>query len=359
MKYHKSIAYIAATLLLILLLPLMAGCAQQPQYATSTPEIPEGWEIVSTDENVTYLQMKEGADAYYWKEETYYDHHEVNLTVLDLNLSFDVQIAGNPDRAPLMPDQDGNIYFIVYFGSYYCEETDGQYHLLDAPADAPTFSYNLHIESGSEGWMGGVSGSPIFPEKTWTIPTFSSDNNVVLKTTTDPESREAQLTVGLTRAAIVAIPYDKLEDDWRLLILRVEQVNGYREKEFYQEYGKWNGAVYFNSEDLLTAVNPFFTDWRGVISWSLLACSLVVMIFTAIFKKNCFLHLIPIVLGIIYNVHVMYYLIDLPNPPELDGLILQTLALILCFIAAGLALLIIRLLIGLSRRLVNKMNAKT
>ena len=107
---------IALTLLFVLLLPLFAGCAKEPDYATAAPTIPEGWEAVSTDGAITHLQMKEGANAYYWMDATSLILEESNSAP---NIFTAVQIAGNDQHAPLQADKDRNIYFIIYYGFFY------------------------------------------------------------------------------------------------------------------------------------------------------------------------------------------------------------------------------------------------
>ena len=89
MKQYKFIAFIAATLLLSLLLPLLVGC-DKTNYATSSSTIPDGWEVVSTDGNITHLRLKEGSDAYHWV-----DRYGWQLRESNANLPLDAQIVGN------------------------------------------------------------------------------------------------------------------------------------------------------------------------------------------------------------------------------------------------------------------------
>ncbi len=352
MKRTHHITCIAAALLLILLLPLLAGCADQ-EYPVASPEIPEGWEVVSTDENITYLQMKEGSEAYHWKN-LYYFQDVVNLPI-------DMEIPGNAENAPIKPDQDGNVYFIVYCGRFYADKINGKYQLTDAPeGEEEIREYTLHMQTGGENWVGSLSGNDLFSQP-WKLPALEEYNHLQFEPLEYDHSDgtyEPVARVGLTHAVLIACPYDKLENGWESLIFRIEQSVTGDSNDTAHSYGAWKGTVYFRSEDVEGAANPFFTVWAGVISLALLACSLVVMILTAIFKKNCFLHLIPIVLGIIYNISVLGYLIKFPSPTELDSLVVQAIFTILFFIIAGIALLIIRLLIALSRRIAHKVRAK-
>ena len=74
-KFAKAaVAYaVCASLflgLLILLPDLFEGnspAAKPPSQSSAIEDkIPEGWEVVSTEENISHIRMKQGADAYQW-----------------------------------------------------------------------------------------------------------------------------------------------------------------------------------------------------------------------------------------------------------------------------------------------------
>ncbi len=341
---------IALSLLLVLILPLLAGCAkEQPTYATAAPTIPEGWEAVSTDGAITHLQMKEGADAYHWVEDLAY--HQLNQ---ESTIVTDLQIAGNEEKAPLKPDQDGNVYFILYFGHFYAQKIDGVYKLVEPTQEQQELDVTLRIQYLGAGDIFGNTGSYDFLSERWVLDELDQYNKVSFVPTGNKYFDDPQAHVGLTQAVMVPIPYDKLdavEDDWTSLLFHTYSATMHHTiDDAYQTFLAYEGNVYFQSEDVEVAANPLFTDWVSVISLTLLACSLVVMILTAIFKKNCFLHLIPVVLGIAYNIASLHYNSSFPYAPDLQGGGLREFLLIGLFIFTGVGLLIVRLLIGLIRR---------
>lgn len=352
MKHSKHIAYIAAALLLILLLPLLAGCGKsQAQYATASAEIPEGWEAVSTEGNVTHLRMKEGSDAHYWMKNRYF--YQLSE---DGNLPMTVEIAGNAEKAPLTPDKDGNVYFIVYFGLFYADKIDGNYQLVDAPEETEELSYSLEMENGREDIMENLWGEKMFSEP-WKLDELSEYNNVALEPIANAGPGEPQAHIGLTRAVLIACPYSKLDSEWRTLIFRIEQ-NGNMYKEEYQSYAAWNGNVYFKSADLKADGKPLGVRWFGYISVALLLCSMILMILSAIWKKNSFLLFIPLIIGILFCAVALRYHAAFPYPDDVMGAGVAEFLMIFVYIIAGVILLVIRLLIGLIRRWICRIRQK-
>ena len=347
----------ALPLLLCLLLPLIAGCAKKPTYATAAPTIPEGWEAVSTDGAITHLQMKEGADAYHWVEDLAY--HQLNQ---ESTIVTDLQIAGNEEKAPLKPDQDGNVYFILYFGHFYAKKIDGNYQLIEPTQEPRELDVTLRIQYLGSGDIFGNTSEYDFLSERWALDELDQYNKVSFVPTGNKYFDDPQAHVGLTQAVMVPIPYDKLdavEDDWTSLVFHTYYDSmGHTIDDAYQTFLAYEGNVYFRSEDVELAANPLFTDWVGILSLALLACSLVVMILTAVFKKNCFLHLIPVVVGIGYNITALCYQWKFPYAPDLQGGGLREFLFIGLFVLVGIGLLILRLLIGLVRKAVENLLQK-
>jgi hypothetical protein len=68
-------------------------------------EIPEGWEVVSNEDDCVYIRMKEGADSYVWVE------HRA-----DDDFYLDVCLPGGKDHVSTPYDSEKTIPVIVYFG---------------------------------------------------------------------------------------------------------------------------------------------------------------------------------------------------------------------------------------------------
>ncbi len=347
MKQSKSIAYIAATLLLILLLPSLIGC-DRTTYAISSAEIPEGWEVVATEGNITHLQLKEGSDAYHWVDRYGWQLRETNA-----NLPLDVHIVGNPEKAPLTPDKDSNVYFIVYYGRFYAEEIDGKFQMVNAPEEDLQSQMTLHMESGGEDWIGNLSGTSLFPEP-WVLDEFAEYNDVLFEPLEKVERNDPEARVGLKRAVLIACPYNKLDTGWRTLIFRTEQRDGsagdYSEED-YQSYAAYRNTVYFEEEDLakdtnviakLTGVKSYFN-----ITSVLFLSSLVIMIISAILKKNSFLHFIPLLIGCLHSFALINYLRISPLPDVGWGFGAALIPFMIpAYLIHGVILLLIRLLIN-------------
>lgn len=351
MKRTNHITYIAILLLPILLLSLLIGCGKtQSRYATATPEIPDGWEVVSTDGNVTHLRMKEGSEAYYWINDLSSYQLGEDGTIL-----MDAQIAGNKEKAPLSPDKDGNLYFILYFGHFYAKKIDGTYKLVEPVQDTRELGATLRIQHTGSSDIFGNTGEYDFLSERWALDEMEEYNNVAFVPTGNKYYDDPQAHVGLTQAVLIAIPYDKLdavEDDWTSLLFHTYSDSmGHTLADAYQPCTAWKGNAYFQPADLEAEENPLFNKWFGIISLALLLCSMIVMVLSAVFKKNSFLHLIPIVIGILFGVIALHYHADFPYPDDIRGVGLAEFLMIFVYIIAGVILLIIRLLIGLIRRL--------
>lgn len=353
----KRIRLFALPLLLCLLLPLIAGCAQKPTYATAAPTIPEGWEAVSTDGAITHLQMKEGSDAYHWVEDLAY--HQLNQ---ESTIVTDLQIAGNEEKAPLKPDQDGNVYFILYFGQFYAKKIDGVYKLVEPTQEPRELDVTLRIQYLGSGDIFGNTSEYDFLSERWALDELEQYNNVSFIPTGNHYYDDPQAHVGLTQAVMVPIPYEKLAtvaEDWTTLVFHTYSATmGHTLAEAQQPCLTYKDNVYFRADDVEFTENPLFTDWVGIISLILLACSLIVMILTAVFKKNCFLHLIPILLGVIYNIIALCYQNSIPYSPALRGQGVGEILLIGLLVFTGIVLLALRLLIGLVRKAVENIRQK-
>lgn len=127
--------YIAFALLLCLLIPLLAGCAQRVDPATH--ELPDGWEIISQDDNVTHIRMKEGADNRVWME---HDGRSDFFT--------DIRLAGDKLYENRNCNTDESIPVVVYFGygMLIKDDESGEYELSPDNFDS-SGPYTLKMES--------------------------------------------------------------------------------------------------------------------------------------------------------------------------------------------------------------------
>jgi hypothetical protein len=349
MKQYKFIAFIAATLLLSLLLPLLVSC-DKTDYATSSSTIPDGWEVVSTDGNITHLRLKEGSDAYHWMDCGW------QLREANTNLPLDVQIVGNEAKKPISPDKDGNVYFIVYYGRFYAEKIDGKYQIVDAPEEDIQSPMTLHMESGGEDIIGNLSGTSLFPEP-WSLDEFVEYNDVLFEPLEKVNPYDPEARVGLKRAVLIACPYNKLDTGWETLIFRTQQRDGssgdYSEED-YLSYATQNNVIYFEKEDLAETEFTLLTDVRVYLITVLviLLCSFAIMLVSAIRRKNCLLHFIPLLIGWLHGYVVVLYCSALPLPSDQWVHGVDVLAILMAFVYLffGILFVVIRWIIDVIRR---------
>lgn len=343
-----TLRILALLCICIVLTTVWAGCASDPDAVISSATIPEGWEVVSTEENVTHLQLKEDSDAYHWV-----DRYGWQLRESNANLPLDVQIVGNEDKKPISPDKDGNVYFIVYYGRFYAEEIDGKFQIVDAPEEDIQSPMTLHMESGGKDIMGNLSGTSLFPEP-WSLDEFVEYNDVLFEPLEKVNRNDPEARVGLKRAALIACPYNKLDTGWETLIFRTQQRDGssgdYSEED-YLSYATYHNTVYFEEEDLakdtkviatLTGVELYF-----IITSVLFLSSFVIMIISAILKKSSFLHFIPLLIGCLHSYALINYLRISPLPDSEWGFGAALLLFIIpAYLVHGVILLLIRLVIN-------------
>ena len=138
MRRTRLFNVIAIATFLSLLLPLLVGCSSQ--YETASATIPDGWEAVSTSGKVTHLRLKEGSDAYHYME--------INQRSFRGSYKFlDMEIAGNSENRAIRPDENGNIYVILYYGHMwmkYDQATD-QYVMSEPPAPEDDKLYRINM----------------------------------------------------------------------------------------------------------------------------------------------------------------------------------------------------------------------
>lgn len=353
-----TLRILALLCICIVLTTVWAGCASDPDAVISSATIPEGWEVVSTEENVTHLQLKEDSDAYHWVDR-YGWQIESNT-----HLPIDVQIVGNPEKAPITADKDGNVHFIVYFGKFYTEKTDDGYQIVDAPEESASYEYTLDMEDGAEDIMGNL-GSVSTLYAPWTIDTLSETNNVIYEPIVSDNPSDPEARVGLTRAVLISCPYEKLNQGWRTLIFVLKERGngvGYHSEEDYLSYATYHNTVYFEEEDLAETEFTPLTDVRVYLITVLviLLCSFAIMLVSAIREKNCLLHFIPLLIGWLHGYVVVLYCSALPLPSDQWAHGVDLLAILMAFVYLfiGILFVVIRWIIDVIRRRMAKKAAK-
>ena len=104
-RRHNHARFVLLLLLVWILPILLSSCNANSNIVRSSHSIPEGWEIVSQKDNITHIRMIEGSDAYHWiagaKQNDFF---------------MDIGFPGNPEKASMKPDLNGNINIAVYVG---------------------------------------------------------------------------------------------------------------------------------------------------------------------------------------------------------------------------------------------------
>jgi hypothetical protein len=175
-KLILIIAIIAVILLGATLCLLLSGYTPPAPKATEA-KIPDGWEAVSTENNVTFIQMKEGENKHVWLDR---DSDEFYI---------DVVLPKNKDYVAQAYGDDEYIEVIVYYGyGWLVHDADqGMRYIVSSPNPDSVSStcLTMEVEDGSSYTL-------------WEDSEFVSTPSV--------EYREKGDQIGYTKAAIVKIP---------------------------------------------------------------------------------------------------------------------------------------------------------
>jgi hypothetical protein len=214
----------------------------------------------------------------------------------------------------------------------------------------------LHMESGGEDIIGNLSGTSLFPEP-WSLDEFVEYNDVLFEPLEKVNPYDPEARVGLKRAVLIACPYNKLDTGWETLIFRTQQRDGssgdYSEED-YLSYATQNNVVYFEKEDLAETEFTLLTDVRVYLITVLviLLCSFAIMLVSAIRRKNCLLHFIPLLIGWLHGYVVVLYCSALPLPSDQWVHGVDVLAILMAFVYLffGILFVVIRWIIDVIRR---------
>ena len=177
-------------LLPIILLPLLIMSAllflfnfKAKEHPVTPVEIPDGWEVVSTENNCTYIRMKEGADSRVWFERT--DNQ---------NFFVDVFLPGGEMHVTADYGTEKSIPVMIYFGygPLVYDESRAAFS-IDPTLPPPDYTdYQLIM------WMNADKSFPLLD-----LPDFTDITSVELND---------QNEIGYTNGVILNIPVSLFEN---------------------------------------------------------------------------------------------------------------------------------------------------
>lgn len=298
---HRSLIRISIILLSAIGLLLLLALGLQHVLASyryddavrSSAEIPEGWEVVSKEDNITHIRLKEGSDAYYWvdagKRPGFY---------------LAVDFPGNPERASMKPDENGYIHVAIYMG----------YNNVPLEKETDTHSFRLNFSG-----LGNLNYCGTLYE--FDVNTITTGTNVI---------HDASKT-GLTEALIYSIPISELSNkysdvccfyfhEYRYNIYYSSAAMGnarYEEKEI--NYYEMHNMIHFDSTYRDSVPHKFpFTLYEnyGTIFWIIAAIAILLALLT-IWKKWFYLFSVIIcAAGVVFMKLALAYYDSLPLSDE-------------------------------------------
>ncbi len=296
-KRIKPTVYIAVIMLFIMLLSLLALC-YEPKFVSSTQEIPEGWEVVSREGNITHLRLQEGSKAY--KKKFEYFRKEQNTY-----FSMTTEFPGVPEKATFYPDENGNVNVIVYYG-YYRIEPDSNYDSYALSDELPDNWGTLELHMVKD-----LGQKDKLLQVLMNLEEYAIPNSVSLQFM-DP----GQYTVGLSQAVMVSIPISELSHDVKF---QLASTNNSGAPSFKYQEGNFRHTTLGNKmfysihtkREYFNTTFPYILLREPIymisILGSLLIISLLVMIISAIKKKSKWMHWIPLLIGMAYAALISWF----------------------------------------------------
>lgn len=282
-------------LLLALLLPLAI-----PAFATDggtvSEEIPEGWEIVSKEDNVTQLRMKEGANAYKWYGDQIYSD--------PTQFIIEAELMGNPNFDALSMGDYDHINVIVYYG--HCEvqrdyETNEYMLAEDFERNNPDYTLNMRKNYNAS-------------ETVIELPGFAAQNSVVLQNLGDES--EFDVNFGLGQAVIVSIPISSLSDGWDMIAFELTDDTDGVSNESVISTSKLGGKLHFTLESFHATRQSFpyvLMEHYGVVHCVLLCIVILLAVFCTVRRFNRIIPLIPCAVGCVFSVITEHYFANMPT----------------------------------------------
>lgn len=339
MKYSLRSTLLCFALALLTLVPLclFSACASDTSVKNEV-EIPEGWEVVSEGEDITYLKLKEGSDAYYWRNGTPWEED---------NVFFEMILPNEPELDPI-PLEAESITVLFYYGYGYFDYDDenGRFVMTENEAEVEDEPLRLLIDRGAFDYV---------DEADVEICTFEGvygQNNVVYEHCDDL----LKARIGLSRAALVKIPMSAFRDNWEYLALGLFTEEGNGVVFDTMDACKFGGYLHFTEESVTSLRGNFpYVMWNAFfIILPVLALAAIALMIIGTVKRLKWMYLIPWIpcaIGVIYSVAAMEYFNALPTPDEMFGglaylgQVVSLLASIYAFVILAVVLVIVRAVI--------------
>ncbi len=334
---------IGLLLLLALGLQYILASYRYEDAVRSSAEIPDGWEVVSKEDNITHIRLKEGSDARVWGSNIMSRNKEFCFTST-------IQVPNQPtDGSPFMPDENGNIHVIIYYGFYRVNRDQYLYSLSDEP-----------LGNNFQSIQFSVCGNNNTEKTLFRLTDYADFNNIQMKYTDI-----AKYEIGLSQAIMVSIPISEYQSDymsWTFELTCDDSQNSELDKidrnSNYLSYVQHDELLFLNHSDwdayrkttfhykvLYTLIYEEVSFW--IVTAVVLLGSLGIMIYTTIRRKLALLHFVPCLFGLSYlGLHyAFFYEYFYTGRWSSLGIDILTYIFSITFALWGLALFIIRIII--------------
>lgn len=243
-------------------------------------KIPKGWEAVSTDGNaVTYIRMKEGADAHHW-----YD--QFLLGGVSNNIVTDI------DTPEHMSARNQTVTVTIYYGCFYLDD-----HTI---IPYSTESYGDQFRALTL-YM-NINGRP------QSILQINSPDELTPIAVREKENNVGVAQIGLTQGIMITLPLSELTEgsvEWELDSLAQKYCN--HQGRVNLSYTQW-GFRYFRSrsvlQDYLESHFPYmlFTGGYPLLIWPAVMISCAVLLIRSLKrKKRPWSAFLPLGFGVVHS----------------------------------------------------------
>lgn len=248
-------------------------------------KVPKGWEAVSTDGNaVTYIRMKEGADAHHW-----YD--QFLLGGVSNNIVTDI------DTPEHMSAWNQTVTVTIYYGCFYLDD------LTIIPYTTESYGDQFHAFT----LYMNINGRP------QSILQIKSPDELTPIAVREKENNVGVAQIGLTQGIMITLPLSELTEgsvEWELDSLAQKYCN--HQGRVNLSYTQW-GFRYFRSRSVLQEYLEshfpymlFVGNSPLLILPTVVILSIVLLIRTLKKKKMPYAAFLPLLFGVVHT--VIYYL---------------------------------------------------
>lgn len=298
MKHHRrNHARFVLLLLPVFILPLLFSSCNT-NIVRSSNAIPDGWEIVSQKDNITHIRMIEGSNAYHWiagsKQNDFF---------------MDIGFPGNPEKASMKPDRNGNVNIAVYVGYDQVQRRFMSSFVEPSENDAYRLIFN---DTGMyHAWRELYE---------FDVDAVTTQTNVVY----DGE------TVGLTEAWIYSIPISQFTKQYDVMSFFIQferdKIGDYlpevyptskdTHKEISLYYYQMHNMIHFDEtyRQSLPHTFPYYLyEHSAYVTRPLLILTLLLALFSILRKWNPVFFLIPCAAGAVFSWFTYRYYCSLPT----------------------------------------------